>query len=233
MSTYRELVYLVLDELRLTSDDALFNEEHVMFLLSKYRGFILKQRYKDVKKEIPESNYQTVCLDLIQVPAISGEPCEGGTYLRSKEKVPFLMTIATPRVHTEDYYQGEITYVSRERMRYVGYNRWLSNIIYTSIGPDNYLYFKSSNPQYLYLEKVRLTGVFEDPEKAAELECEKDESTCDPMDTKFPLEEALIPTLIELVVKELSRPEYLPEDDKNDANDNLAGIATSNERRNR
>ena len=33
MSTYRELVYLVLDELRLTSDDALFNEEHVMFLL--------------------------------------------------------------------------------------------------------------------------------------------------------------------------------------------------------
>ena len=143
------------------------------------------------------------------------------------------MTIATPRVHTEDYYQGEITYVSRERMRYVGYNRWLSNIIYTSIGPDNYLYFKSSNPQYLYLEKVRLTGVFEDPEKAAELECEKDESTCDPMDTKFPLEEALIPTVIELVVKELSRPEYLPEDDKNDANDNLAGIATSNERRNR
>ena len=53
------------------------------------------------------------------------------------------------------------------------------------------------------------------------------------MDTKFPLEEALIPTVIELVVKELSRPEYLPEDDKNDANDNLAGIATSNERRNR
>lgn len=54
MSTYRELVYLVLDELKLTSDDALFNEEHVMFLLGKYRGFLLKQQYKDIKKEIPE-----------------------------------------------------------------------------------------------------------------------------------------------------------------------------------
>lgn len=231
MSTYRELVYLVLDELKLTSDDAMFNEEHIMFLLGKYRGLLLKQQYKDVKKEIPESNYQTLCLDLIQVPAITGEPCEGGTYLRSKEKIPFLMNIATPRVYTEDYYQGEITYVSRERMRYVGYNRWLPNIIYASIGPDNYLYFKSFNPQYLYLEKARLTGIFEDPEKAAELECERDESTCDPMDTKFPLEEALIPQVIELVVKELSRPEYLPEDKQNNADDGLSEV-TSQSRKN-
>lgn len=224
MSTYRELVYLVLDELKLTSDDALFNEEHVMFLLGKYRGFLLKQQYKDIKKEIPESNYQTLCLDLIQVPAITGEPCEGGTYLRSKEKIPFLMPVATPRVYPEDYYQGDITYVSRERMKYVGYNRWLPNIIYASIGPDNYLYFKSFNPQYLYLEKARLTGIFEEPEKAAELECNRDESTCDPMDMKFPLEEALIPQVVELVVRELSRPEYLPEDKQNNADDGLSEV---------
>lgn len=230
MSTYRELVYLVLDELKLTSDDALFNEEHVMFLLGKYRGFLLKQQYKDIKKEIPESNYQTLCLDLIQVPAITGEPCEGGTYLRSKEKIPFLMPVATPRVYPEDYYQGDITYVSRERMKYVGYNRWLPNIIYASIGPDNYLYFKSFNPQYLYLEKARLTGIFEEPEKAAELECNRDESTCDPMDMKFPLEEALIPQVVELVVKELSRPEYLPEDKQNNADDGLSEVTSQSKK---
>lgn len=230
MSTYRELVYLVLDELKLTSDDALFNEEHVMFLLGKYRGLLLKQQYKDIKKEIPESNYQTLCLDLIQVPAITGEPCEGGTYLRSKEKIPFLMPVATPRVYPEDYYQGDITYVSRERMKYVGYNRWLPNIIYASIGPDNYLYFKSFNPQYLYLEKARLTGIFEEPEKAAELECNRDESTCDPMDMKVPLEEALIPQVVELVVRELSRPEYLPEDKQNNADDGLSEVTSQSKK---
>lgn len=230
MSTYRELVYLVLDELKLTSDDALFNEEHVMFLLGKYRGLLLKQQYKDIKKEIPESNYQTLCLDLIQVPAITGEPCEGDTYLRSKEKIPFLMPVATPRVYPEDYYQGDITYVSRERMKYVGYNRWLPNIIYASIGPDNYLYFKSFNPQYLYLEKARLTGIFEEPEKAAELECNRDESTCDPMDMKFPLEEALIPQVVELVVRELSRPEYLPEDKQNNADDGLSEVTSQSKK---
>ncbi len=230
MSTFRELTYLVLDKLKASSDDAYFNEEHVMFLLGKYRGFILKQQYKDVKKEIPESNYQTLCLDLEQVPAIPGEPCEGGTYVRSKEKIPFLMNIATPRVHTEDYFQGDITYVSRERMKYVGNNKWLQNIIYASIGPDNYLYFKSSNPQFLYLEKARLTGIFEDPEKAAELECNKDESLCDPIDNKFPLEESLIPQVIELVEKELGISEYKPEDKENNADDNLSEVTTQSKR---
>ena len=76
MSTYKELVYMCLDELKLYSDDALYTEEHIMFLLGKYRTFLIKQRYSDVKKQIPESNYQTICLDLIKVPAISGEPCE-------------------------------------------------------------------------------------------------------------------------------------------------------------
>lgn len=225
-TTYRELVYLVLDELKLSADDATFNEEHCIFLLGKYRGLLLKQQYKDVKKEIPESNFQTLCLDLIQVPAITGEECEGGTYLRSKEKIPFLMNISSPRVYTEDFYQGNITYVSRERMRYVGYNRWLPNIIYASIGPDNYLYFKSFNPQFLYLEKVRLTGIFENPEIASELECDKSNSTCDILDMPFHLEEALIPQVVQLVVKELSGAIYKPKDSTNNASDDLSELAT-------
>ena len=219
---------MVLDELKLYSDDALYTEEQVMFLLGKYRTFLLKQRYSDVKKQIPESNYQTICLDLIEVPAISGEPCEGGSYLRSKEKIPFLMKIGNPMVYPIDYYQGEITYVSRERMRYVGYNKYLKNIIYASIGPDNYLYFKSFNPQYLYLEKARMTGIFEDPQAASELQWpdENGDTVSDVLDKTFPIEDALIPPMIELVVKELLGAEYRPKDESNDAKDELSEVAT-------
>lgn len=225
MATYREIIYMCLDQLKLVSDDSYFNEEHTLFLISKIRGLLLKQQYKDVRKEIPESNYQTLCLDLIQVPAITGEPCEGGTYLRSKEKIPSTIPIATPKVYTEDYFQGEITFISRERMRYVGYNRWLSNIIYASIGPDNYLYFKSFNPQYLYLEKARITGIFEDPEKVAALDCD-DDKPCDVMDMEFPLEESLISTVIELTVKYLSGGIYKPADTENNADDDLSKLAS-------
>ena len=228
MSTYKELVYMCLDELKLYSDDALYTEEHIMFLLGKYRTFLIKQRYSDVKKQIPESNYQTICLDLIEVPAISGEPCEGGSYLRSKEKIPFLMKIGNPRVYPIDYYQGEITYVSRDRMRYVGYNKYLQNIIYASLGPDNYLYFKSFNPQFLYLEKVRMTGIFEDTLAASELQCpdESGNTVCDVLDREFPIENALIPPLIQLVVEELTKAEYKPEDKENNSDDDLSEVTS-------
>lgn len=225
MSTYRELVYLCLDELKLHSDDAVFTEDHIIFLLNKYRAFLLKQRYSDVKKQIPESNYQTVCLDLIEVPAISGEPCEGGSYLRSKEKIPFLMKIGNTAIYPIDYYQGDITLVNRDRMRYVGYNKYLKNIIYASIGPDNYLYFKSFNPQYLYLEKVKMTGLFEDPQAVSELQCKgEDEVECNILDRTFPIEEALIPPMTELIVKELLSAEYRPADENNNAKDDLSEV---------
>lgn len=228
MSTYRQLIYMVLDELRLVSDDASFTEEHVRFLLDKYRTAILQQKYNDVKKDIPESNYQTICLDLQEVPAMSGEPCEGGSYLKSVQKLPNLMSVGNPVVSpSSDYYQGVmISYVSKERMRFVGCNKYLKNIIYCSLGPDNYLYMLSSNPQFTQLESVRFTGIFENTEDAEKLSCTSDEVNCDIMERNFPMEEGYITTLIQLIVKELAGPSWKPRDDKNDANDDLATLAT-------
>lgn len=224
MNTYSEVCYLVLDELKLTSDDSLYNEEHVLYLLSKYRAFLLKQKYaNDIKKAIPESNYQTISFSLEQTPAIAGEPCEGGTYLRTATKAPYLMTFSNTRVYPTPtgYFNNEITYVTRDRFKYVGCNKYLQNIIYATLGPDNYLYLKSSNPQYLYLEGITMTGIFEDASAASELDPNK---TCDLMDRNYPLEEALIPIVVELVVKELKTALYGPEDTKNNGSDDLAEV---------
>lgn len=224
MATFRELVYLCLDEIKGISDDFSFTEDHVIFLLNKYRSFILKQRYSDIKKQIPESNYQTICLNLDIASVVQGSPC-AGVYLKSTNKIPFLMQIGTPRVYPIDYFKGEIAYVSRDRMKYVGHNKYLKNIIYSSLGPDNYLYFKSSNPQHYYLKKVRFTGIFQDAAEASELLCDNDSNNnCDILDREFPLENALIPVVIELVVKELGMATYNPNDIDNNANDDLAGL---------
>lgn len=225
--TYKELVYLVLDELKLTSDDSLINENHVIFLLSKYRNFILKQRYSDIKKPIPESNYQTICLDLQVTDNIEGVSCAGST-LKSIQQIPNLMKIGNQRVYPTDYFQGEITIVSRERLRYVGHNKYLKNIIYCAIGPDKYLYFKSANPNHQYLRKVQMVGIFDDVEKASELQCitDNEDTNCDILDREFPLEAALVPTITELVVKELGGTIYQPQDQENDAKDNLSEVKT-------
>ena len=223
--TYKELIYMCLDELKLSSDDSYYTPEHLIFLLVKYRSFLLKQRYSDIKKQIPDSDYQNICLELIEVPAISGEPCEGSSYLRSKDPIPTTMNIGNPRVYPIDFYQGEITYISRDRMRYVGYNKWLRNIIYCSKAPDGYLYLKSWNPQFLYLEQVRFNAIFEDAKQASEMECpSEDGSICKLEDKDFPIEDALVPPLIELVTKELRGPEYAPKDEENNAHDDLDDV---------
>lgn len=222
------MIYLVLDELKLTSSDDLYiTEDHAKFLLSKYRSLLLKQTYKDIKKEIPESNYQTLCLHLEQTDGLSGVPCEGGKYLKTIEKIPSTLDISSPQVYLNDYYFGNITFVSKERMKYVGHNKWLQNIIYVSLGPDNHLYLKSDNPQFMYLKELKFTGIFESPEDAAEFECEKtDGEICDPLDLKYPLEEALIPQIIQSVAKELLGVIYKPSDTTNSASDDLATLAT-------
>lgn len=223
MSTFKELVYMVLDELKLHSDDATYTEDHVIFLLNKYRAFLLKQKYSDIKKQIPESNYQTVSLDLIEVPTMAGEYCIDGQYLKSKDAIPNIMTIGNTSIYPTDYYQGNIAFISRDRMRYVGYNKYLQNIIYASIGPDNHLYLKSNNPQYLYLNKVNITGIFEDPQSIHSIQKDNEE---DILDSIFPIEESLIPPIIELVVKELLGALYRPKDTNNNAKDDLSEVNT-------
>lgn len=228
MATYKEIVYLCLDELKLTSDDSHFVEEHVLFLADKYRGLLIKQHYKDIRKEIPESNYQTICVDLKQVNAIDGTPCTGADYMKSLQKIPNMMQVGKQKISSLDYFQGNFAYTNNERFKYVGNNKYLKNQIYGTIAPDNHLYLKSSNPQMYYLEKIKVTGIFEDSSKAAELQCPdaSGEKPCDVMDMEFPIEEALIPPMIELIVKELSGHAYQPADNENNATDDLDRLAS-------
>lgn len=147
--------------------------------------------------------------------------------MRSVQKIPDTLTVGHTRVHSLDYFQGEIAYISRERMKYVGYNRWLQNIIYASLGPDQHLYLKSNNPQAMYMDKVRVTGIFENTEEAAELSCDTDgEKPCDMLDQDFPLEEGLVSTLIQTAVQFLTNTVYKPKDDTNNAADDLSELAT-------
>ena len=226
MAKYKEIVSMVLDELKVTSDDSIFTEGHIIFLARIYRSFLLKQRYStDLKKVIPESNYQTLCLDLEKVDAIEGLPCEGGQYLRTKKEVPTLIPFGNTRLYTSgSYYKGNIEFVSKDRFKNTGYNKWLQNIIYATLDPSGRIYLNSANPQFLYLCQATLYGIFEDADKASELECDNqgNPETCDILERDFPLEEALIAPLIELITKELSPSIAAPEDKDNNANDELS-----------
>jgi len=56
---------------------------------------------------------------------LANETVSGTTYLKSSTTIPYLMHIGNPRVYSTDYYKGDIALVTRDRMRYVGNNRFL------------------------------------------------------------------------------------------------------------
>ena len=230
----KEIVAACLDLTKAsTSDDSYITEELVLFLCKKYRAFLIKKEQEKEKTSTDiasEFEYQEVCLDLEKIAAFDGNTCSNGYYLRSTKALPKMLEGTTPRVYPTDFYQGaNITYVPKDKMKFTGNNKYLQNIIYSSLGPDFHLYLNSNNPQFSYLKKVRVIAVFEDPEEAAKLSCPSEDGStevkrCDPFEMEFPIREYLVPLLIELVVKNLTGATYKPIDTKNDAKDNLSEV---------
>ena len=227
--TLRELVFICLDELKLSvSDDSFFNENHIRFLLNKWRARLLKQEYDTNKhKEVSESAYQTICLNLEDNNPLGNDINCGEFFRRSVKEIPSLLkAVGDPIISASGIFSNDrIVYVSRQRMRFVGYNRWLKNIIYAALGDDSKLYLSSNNSQFKYLEKVQFTGVFEDAEKAMELACDGEEQSCNILDREYPFESYLVPVLVYNVVKELLGVKYQPIDDQNNDRDDLATLA--------
>lgn len=220
MNTYKELIYMCLDLLKGSSDDFSFTEEHIAYLLDKYRAFLLKQKYmNEYKKPMSNSNYQNIQIK------ISDLSVPGERNYKSDNQLPNLLDVGIPKIISNDYYDIHFEFVSRDRFPFVGNNKYLKRFWYCCIDNNNYLnvtsngtrYFLGNDEQPLILT---LTGVFENPKEVFEY------NGVEYLDEEFPLEEALIPNLIEIVVKVLSPSIYKPEDDINNAKDDLATIAT-------
>lgn len=232
MATYREMVYMVLDELKFISDDSLYTEEHILFLLSKMRANLIEKKYKGGRNQTFE-NVNEANLQEIEVPMtltnLLPDGC-AGLFLRSEEKVPEYMDVMEPKAYAvTDAISILVTFVPIERLPFAGYNKWLKNIIYIGQGGDGFLFGKSSNPQFKYLKKIRMKAVFDDCMEASELSCNADDcGKCEVIDKVFPLEASLIPVCIEMVVRELSGVKYAPRDSQNNAKDDLsdAGVST-------
>ena len=224
MTKVREIVYMILDEVKNVSDDAFFTESHILFLIDKYRALLFEQKYKDPRIEIPEIYYQVLCLNL---EVNNSKGICGSARLRTIEKIPRLFSASKTEIYAGDYFSADFVFIDKIRMRHVGYNKFLDNIIYCAVGPDQRLYFKANNPQHYYLKQIKVRGVFADYDLANQLSCDVQDTPCDIMDADFLLEDELIPRLIEVCVKEILSAAYRPMDNLNNANDELSKVGNT------
>ena len=237
MVTFGQIVYMVLDLMKELHDDAYYTEEHIIFLASKMRALLLDRKYKNSRNQtytpMSDENTQEICLDLEPMD-MAPAGCSG-MWLHSVKEIPDIINVSDAKLSTvSDMIQSAVTFIPSERMPYVGYNKWLQKILYASKSNDGHLYITGNNPQFMYLEKVRMTAVFSDPVKAAELSCDGNGGgKCNILEMEFPLESALVPSCIELTVQELMGSRYAPQDKTNNAKDDLADIAVTQPRHSR
>lgn len=196
MTTYEEMVYMVLDELKARSNDFYYNENHIIFLLDKYRAFLLKQKYSDIKKQIPQSNYQIYVINAVK-----------------EFIIPDILNISIPKLHyNEDIYN----YIFPNRFKFVGYSAYNNKSKYFTIH-DNTVLIKQGNTSS-NIVNYKIEAVFESPKQVYELQNKE------VLKERFPLEESLISPLLEMVVKDLTSAMFKPEDNVNNGKDDLGDL---------
>lgn len=227
--TFREVSYAISDFSKTIVDDSIITIDHILFVMSKYRNYILNSQFANMKKQPSDSNYQQICIPLT---ADNGtvDFCGKEDVLRSIDKVPY--TMVNLGAHTiyppAGFIYGNFQLVNNTKFKYSGHNPYLGNMVYATIGPDDHLYLKSKNKDFLNLSKVVMSAIFEDPEKAALMECDSDgkcADNCDLMDKRFPLDDSYLPLLMQFCVRDITGAAWKPSDDSNNASDDLARFA--------
>ena len=237
MATFREIVNMVLDRGKLMNDDSYVEPEHVLFIISRLRAYLITSKYKQAKAQVAPTNFQTLTLTL--EPVDEGCGCDnGGMYMaKSLEEIPNLLLINNyegfASLSPVDAFgcDAKFSIVSSVRFHTVGYSKWQRLQSYAAISPDRHLYLKSADSDILDMEAIQITAVFENAEKAAEMQadymqndCLDKSVPCDVMDMEFPLEEGLVTLLIDYASQAVFDMASKPRDEKNSADDEFGNI---------
>lgn len=212
MSTYKDIVFLLLDELKIKIDDSHFTPEHIVAIINKYRAAIIKQKYGgQIKRPIPLACFQTLNIEMNSDTKISTLPVPKLIDINGIELSTDIDTVNVLNTF-------KITLVHPSRFKFLGHNRFLSTILYGALWYDNYfrVQYSGSIPS-----PFLLSGLLENPLEIIEFnELEID----DPLDLEFPLDQASIAEVMAFALKELADVRIFPFRDKNDAReDNLTG----------
>ena len=228
MATKRELIFTVMEGLKIQSDDTDVSQELISSLIDAARATTLKQMYGNKDWNLPIELRQEVCIGLAPADSVQGANCLG-KILRSTERLPKGISIkggdgALLRVKRYDRQSTQINIVPVERLPMVGHNTFTANMVYAAVDVDRYLYLVSANKKHMFMEAVRVDGVYESPELAAKLKCTSvfgnvKTLECEPWDEEYPLELALQDIVLGVVMKGLATRLQLPEDNINDSED--------------
>lgn len=226
--TKNELIYTVLEKLRIHSDDSNISKELVSSLLDTKRAMILKQQYSAKGWHLPNEVKQEICLPLVLANSVSGYSC-AGKILTTNAIVPRSIKLKGKEgpllIRKEDNSVIPINIISVERIPFLFSNKFTAMLTYAAVDYNGKLVLISADNKLKFLSIIKVTDVFESPDKVLSDLCttpyneiaRKQET--DPWNTEYPIESSMADVVVNMVVQELTRTMSIPSDDLNNATD--------------
>lgn len=219
--TKRDIIYSIFEKLKLYTDDSDFSEEFIASLIDNKRAMLLKQQFGSNPWKMPIEVKQELCVDLEVTEKVNGVACFG-KILRTTLALPASIKIKGKEgplnIRKADRQEIAINLVPIERFPFIGSNPHTSMMLYAAIDYDGKLYLASNKTSHLFLESIKVTDIYENPDDAQALMCNADTSV-EPWDAEYPLEASMADPLINIILQELLISLQIPSDDINDAED--------------
>jgi hypothetical protein len=219
--TKREIIYTVFEKLNIMTDDANLSEELVSSLIDTKRAMLLKQQYGVKAWHMPIEVKQEICMSLELVNKIDGYSCAGkivSTSVALPKSIKIKGKEGPLNVRLLDGTSIPLNIVSIERVPFLFENPYTRHITYCAVDFSGKLFFMSADNKSRHLKHIKVTDVFEQPDIARDLQCNKDE-TVEAWDDEYPMESAMVDTAMDLIVKDLVGTLSIPTDDNNNATD--------------
>lgn len=207
---------MVIDHTRNGSDDSIYTEDHISFLLWKNRSLLLKQRYGKGNAISPSSNKHSICIELED----DTKDCSDFIEKKSKIKIPDLVVSDSLTIDEDD--SDIYSVVSDKGISFAGEGKYSGNNIYLAVSGSGHLKVKSKNPLLRYKKKIKLSGIFSEA-PTSDMLCDGDSENGCGLDADFPIEDALVSPLIDIVARSIISYSSVPSDMMNNAVDDKEG----------
>lgn len=213
-----KIIYDIREKLKLNSDDIDITNDYISYLIDVKRALLIKQRFINLSKNMPESLIQKLCL---KTQPISIEGNCFSNILESNVEIPNFVEAhnkdAILSINLYDFKAVPINIIPYERIPYIGYNKWIKNQVYASLH-NKKIYLFSNIAEFKLLKYFTITGVFLEPEEADKFNCEST-TNCEYIDKEYHINGSIVSDLINMVIKELSPSLAIQEDKLNNADE--------------
>jgi hypothetical protein len=212
--TYNEIIYTVRESIRRYTLDSTIDDREIIFQVNMQRALHLRNEYNKSARNAIETVKQTICLNLTQV-----EDC-----LLTTTTIPKFIELhekpAISRITSKIQSDIPFDFVPFVKLPFVGNGRFNRKNVFISLTPDSKLLVKSGNPLIKMLDRILVTGIYENPLELKDFKCNFEQSVdCYSDDAEYPLTPHIFIYILPYVTDYFLRKLQVPRDTTNNANE--------------